>query len=111
MTRLQLVSRHRIFKITRVWLLGAVAGGDQAPDRLQIPAHVVLHRRRAVGFELGLPVEADVGQRVDHCSEVDLAFAQVVRVVLQVDLADVRTTNQRISSTTSNPPFVELPTS
>ena len=39
-------------------------------------------------FELGPPVQADIGQRVDHCSEVDLAFAQVVRVVLQVALAD-----------------------
>ena len=62
MTRIRVVTRYRILRITRAWILGAVARSNQSPDKLQVPAHVFLHRRRAFGFELSPPVEADIGQ-------------------------------------------------
>jgi PAS domain S-box-containing protein len=61
-----------------------------APDELQVAAHVGLDRGGTVGLELRPPVEAHVGQRIDHGLEVDLSLAEVVGVVLEVHLADAR---------------------
>src|SRR5438309_1162089 len=61
----------------------------QPPDVFQVAAHVRGDDLgRAVRLQLGPLREADVGQGGHHPREVDRPFAQVVRVVLEVDLAD-----------------------
>ena len=57
----------------------------------QVPRHVRLHvLRRRVGLQLRPLAEPDVAECIDDGGKVDGAFAEVVRVVLQVDLADAR---------------------
>ena len=65
-----------------------VPGRNQVTNKLEIPAHVGVHRYRALSLELGPPVEADVGQGVDYGFEVNRAFPEVMRIVLQMDFAN-----------------------
>src|ERR1700676_5230981 len=65
-----------------------VTSRNQTADELQVTAHIAFYRHRTVGFKLCPPVKSHVSQSIDHRSEIDCPFSKVMRVVLQMDLAD-----------------------
>src|SRR5580704_5591579 len=71
----------------RLAFSGSVASCDESSDVSQVLAHILIHRNRRRGFQLSPMIEADVGQHVDHCLEINLTFAQVMGIIFQVDLA------------------------
>src|SRR5450755_1591116 len=63
--------------------------GEQAADILQVPGHVVFYGfRRAIGFQNGELLKADILNGLHYRRKVDAALAQIVRIILQVDLAN-----------------------
>ena len=86
----QLKTKRRVGSDQSTQLSSAfVALGNEAPQVLEVPRHVrgdVVGR--AVGFELRPFREADVRQGVHDGGDVDRPLPEVVRVVLDVDLAD-----------------------
>src|SRR6266852_17491 len=68
--------------------------GHQTPDVSQVTAHVGFDRfGRTVGFKIGVPLVLYLRDRVEHLAQVDLALAEIVRIVLEMELTDALTAN------------------
>src|ERR1017187_4493010 len=63
--------------------------GEQGADELQVPGHVIFNGfRRAIRLQIGKSLESDIGNCLHHRRKIDSPFAQIMRVVLKVHLAD-----------------------
>ena len=61
----------------------------QAPDEVQILTHIGFNRvRRRIRLQIGKAAEANVFDGVDHRRKIDFTFAQVVRIIFQMELAN-----------------------
>ena len=61
----------------------------QTPDEVQIFAHIGLNRvRRRVRLQIGKAAEANIFYSFDHRRKIDFPFAQVVRIVFEMELAN-----------------------